>query len=120
MRPQDIIARKRDGKSLTEAEIGTFIAGVCDGAWADYQITALLMAMFVNGITVKERKLLTRAMLHSGDVFDLSDIDKPRVDKHSTGGVGDKTSLVIAPILAACGLAVPMISAPSTTPLPKK
>ena len=78
--------------------------------WADYQISALLMAMFVRGLNGGEQDLLTRAMLHSGEVMDLSDIDKPKADKHSTGGVGDKTSLIIAPIAAACGVAVPMIS----------
>lgn len=110
MRPQEIIAKKRDGKALSDADIGIFIDGVCSGTWADYQITALLMAMFVNDITLREQRTITRAMLNSGEVFDLSDIDKPKADKHSTGGVGDKTSLIIAPVLAACGLAVPMIS----------
>ena len=110
MRPQEVIARKRDGGSLTEKQITSFIDGVCDGHWADYQISALLMAMFVCGLNGGEQDLLTRAMLHSGEVLDLSDIAKPKADKHSTGGVGDKTSLIIAPIAAACGVAVPMIS----------
>lgn len=110
MRPQEIIAKKRDGKTLTDADIGIFIDGVCSGAWADYQITALVMAMFINGLNDTEQELITRAMLHSGEIMDFSDIDAPKADKHSTGGVGDKTSLVIAPVAAACGIAVPMIS----------
>jgi pyrimidine-nucleoside phosphorylase len=110
MRPQDIIAKKRDGHALTKDEIGIFIGGVCDGAWADYQISALVMAMFINGLNDEEQNILTQSMLHSGDTIDLADIDRPKADKHSTGGVGDKTSLIIAPLAAACGLAVPMIS----------
>src|SRR4051812_6405501 len=109
-RPQEIIARKRDGKQLSAADIDEFVDGVCSGGWADYQITALVMAMFINGLTVSELDELTRAMLHSGSVMDFSDIDAPKGDKHSTGGVGDKTSLIIAPVAAACGIAVPMIS----------
>ena len=110
MRPQEIIAKKRDGKVLSDVEIGIFIDGVCTGAWADYQISALVMAMFMGGMNQREQDGITRAMLESGTVMDFSDIDAPKADKHSTGGVGDKTSLVIAPIAAACGIAVPMIS----------
>ncbi len=110
MRPQEIISKKRDGAELSHAEIDAFIDGVCDKTWADYQISALLMAMFVRGLNLAEQDALTHAMLHSGEVLDFSGIDKPKADKHSTGGVGDKTSLIIAPILAACGVAVPMIS----------
>ena len=110
MRPQDIISKKRDGKRLSEDEINSFIRGVTDGSWADYQITALIMAMFLNELNLEEQSAITQAMLHSGEVLDFSDIEKPKVDKHSTGGVGDKTSLIIAPLAAACGLAVPMIS----------
>ena len=110
MRPQEIIAKKRDGNSLSNAEIGVFIDGVCTGAWADYQISALVMAMFINGLDQREQDELTRAMVYSGKVLDLASVDRPVVDKHSTGGVGDKTSLIIAPVAAACGLAVPMIS----------
>ena len=110
MRPQEIIEKKRDGKSLTTGDIAEFVDGVCNGAWADYQISALLMAMFINGLTKREQDDLTRAMLHSGRIMDFSDIDAPKADKHSTGGVGDKTSLIIAPLAAACGVAVPMIS----------
>ena len=95
---------------MTAAEIGAFVDGVCDKSWADYQISALVMAMFIRGLSDAEREQLVRSMLYSGEVLDFSDIDKPKADKHSTGGVGDKTSLIIAPIVAACGIAVPMIS----------
>ncbi len=110
MRPQDVIARKRDGKALTDAEIASFVDGLTFGSWADYQITAMVMAMILRGLNKREQNLITRGMLYSGSVMDFSDIDAPKADKHSTGGVGDKTSLIIAPILAACGIAVPMIS----------
>ena len=110
MRPQEIIAKKRDGKSLSDAEIGIFIDGVSGGGWADYQITALVMAMFTKGMNRREQHAITKAMLESGETMDFSDIDAPKADKHSTGGVGDKTSLIIAPLAAACGIAVPMVS----------
>ncbi len=110
MRPQDIIARKRDGGELSEGEIRAFIDGVCDGSWADYQISALIMAMVIRGMSPAEQDTITEAMLYSGEVLDFSGIAKPKGDKQSTGGVGDKTSLIIAPLAAACGLAVPMIS----------
>ena len=110
MRPQEIIAKKRDGKILSQNEIKSFIEGVCNGTWADYQTSALLMAMFIRGLDNDEQTFLTQNMLHSGEILDFSDIEKPKADKHSTGGVGDKTSLIIAPLAAACGLAVPMIS----------
>src|SRR5687768_2170881 len=110
MRPQEIIAKKRDGGTLSAAEITAFVDGVCDGTWADYQISALLMAMFIRGLGDEEGETLTREMLHSGEILDFSDIEAPKADKHSTGGVGDKTSLLIAPIVAACGVTVPMIS----------
>ena len=95
---------------MSTEQIDEFIDGVVDHSWADYQISALLMAMFTRGLNQDEQDKLTHAMLHSGEVLDLSDIEKPKVDKHSTGGVGDKTSLIIAPLAAACGVAVPMIS----------
>lgn len=110
MRPQQIITKKRDGKALSDGEIQLFIDGVCDGSWADYQIAALVMAMFINGLNRREQYSITRAMLESGTIMDFSDVREPKADKHSTGGVGDKTSLLIAPIAAACGIAVPMIS----------
>lgn len=110
MKPQSIIEKKRDGKRLTKDEINAFIEGVTDDSWADYQITALIMAMFLNELNEEEQAWITDAMLHSGDVLDFSEIDRHKSDKHSTGGVGDKTSLAIAPLAACCGLAVPMIS----------
>lgn len=110
MRPQDVIRKKRDHKELSREEIGFFIDGVTSGRIADYQISALLMAIFLNGMTHNEQQALTEAMLNSGNILDFSDISKPKADKHSTGGVGDKTSLLIAPMVAACGASVPMIS----------
>ncbi|MGI8813552.1 MAG: thymidine phosphorylase [Pyrinomonadaceae bacterium] len=110
MRPQEIIERKRDGDALSREDVAEFIDGVCDSSWADYQISALLMAIFIRGLSAEEGADLTRAMLYSGEVLDFSDIDLPKADKHSTGGVGDKTSIIIAPLAAACGVAVPMIS----------
>src|SRR5256884_5603806 len=95
---------------LSPDEIAFFIDGITSGEIADYQSTALLMAIFLNGMTEAEQSSLTNAMLHSGEVLDFSDISKPKVDKHSTGGVGDKTSLLIAPLAAAAGVCVPMIS----------
>jgi pyrimidine-nucleoside phosphorylase len=110
MRPQAVIATKRDGGRLSDEQITAFIDGVTDGSWADYQITALVMAMFTRGLDGNEQTSITRAMLHSGEIMDLTDLDAPKADKHSTGGVGDKTSLIIAPMAAACGIAVPMVS----------
>jgi len=110
MRPQDIIRKKRDGAELSTVEIAFFIQGVTSGEIADYQSTALLMAIFLNGMTDAEQAALTDAMLRSGQILDFSDIPKPKADKHSTGGVGDKTSLLIAPFAAAAGVCVPMIS----------
>ncbi len=110
MRPQDIIRRKRDGAELSRDEIEFFVRGVTSAEIADYQSTALLMAIFLNGMSDAEQSALTNAMLHSGEILDFSDIDKPKADKHSTGGVGDKTSLLIAPFAAAAGICVPMIS----------
>ena len=110
MRPQDIIRKKRDGAELSRDEIAFFIQGVTRGEVADYQISALLMAIFLNGMTDAEQSSLTEAMLHSGEILNFSDIPKPKADKHSTGGVGDKTSLLIAPMAAAAGVCVPMIS----------
>lgn len=110
MFPQHIIAKKRDGGVLTREEIGSFVSGATDGTWADYQLSALLMAVFLRGMNRDEMAAYTEAMMHSGVVADLSSLAMPKADKHSTGGVGDKISLHLAPIIAACGVAVPMIS----------
>jgi pyrimidine-nucleoside phosphorylase len=109
-RPYDIITAKRDGRAHTRDEIMFFIDGYTRGDIPDYQVSAWLMACFLNGLNEDETYFLTDAMLHSGSIIDLKTIHKPKVDKHSTGGVGDKISLVLAPAVAACGVAVPMTS----------
>jgi len=110
MRAVDVIQRKRDGRELTDDEISFFVSGYTRGAIPDYQASALAMAVFFKGMTSSETVALTRAMMETGEVLDLSDLPGPKVDKHSTGGVGDKTSLILAPLAAACGVFVPMIS----------
>ncbi len=110
--PQEIIRAKRDGRDLNEAEIGEFIAGLTSGAVTEGQAAAFAMAVFFNGMTLEERVALTRAMTLSGETIDwrAPDLPGPILDKHSTGGVGDNVSLMLAPMLAACGAFVPMIS----------
>ena len=108
----ELIRRKRDGGELSADEIEFLVAGIADGSVSDAQVGALAMAILLRGMTAQERIALTGAMTRSGDVLDWSDarLSGPVVDKHSTGGVGDKVSLLLAPIVAACGGAVPMIS----------
>ncbi|MEZ5829838.1 MAG: thymidine phosphorylase [Dongiaceae bacterium] len=112
MLPQEIIRKKRDGGALSETEIAEFVAGITDGSISEGQVAAFAMAVFFRGMEMPERIALTRAMMRSGDVLDWSreGLGGPVVDKHSTGGVGDKVSLMLGPIAAACGCFVPMIS----------
>jgi pyrimidine-nucleoside phosphorylase len=110
MGPVDILRKKRDGGRLDDDEIDAFVRGVSDRSWPDYQASALLMAIVLRGMDSGETAHLTRAMVASGVRLDFSDLPGPKVDKHSTGGVGDKTSLILAPLVAACDVYVPMMS----------
>jgi pyrimidine-nucleoside phosphorylase len=110
MRLVDLIRKKRDGQELTVSEIEFIVKGYTSGGLPEYQISSWLMAVLLKGMTRAETAALTHAMLYSGEVLEWSDFPQKKVDKHSTGGVGDKTSLILAPIVAAGGLLVPMIS----------
>lgn len=110
MRMVDIITKKRDGHELSDKEIEFFVKGYVDGKIPDYQVSALLMAILFKGMSDREIVTLTDLMEHSGDVIDLSSIPGKKVDKHSTGGVGDKTSLALGPMVAACGAVVAKMS----------
>ena len=106
----DIIEKKRDKKELTKEEIEFFVNGYTKGEITDYQAAALIMAIYIQGMTDEETTNLTIAMAHSGEILELSKLNKIIVDKHSTGGVGDKVSLILLPLVASCGVAVAKMS----------
>ncbi|MEI8122820.1 MAG: thymidine phosphorylase [bacterium] len=110
MLPQWIIEKKRGGEALSDEELQFFVGGYARGEILDYQMAALAMAIYFKGMTPEETAAMTRVMMQSGEVIDTSSIPFPKVDKHSTGGIGDKISIPLAPLVAACGVAVPMIS----------
>ena len=112
MLPQEIIRKKRDGHELSHEEIGFIVRGLTDASWSEGQVAAFAMAVFLRGMTVAERVAMTLGLVRSGKTLEWDDLDLPGpvIDKHSSGGVGDKVSLMLAPIVAACGAFVPMIS----------
>lgn len=110
MRPYDIIKKKRDGYALTTEEINFLIDGYVNNIIPDYQISAFLMAVYFRGMNIEETTILTMAMMNSGEVLNLNDIHGIKIDKHSTGGVGDKITLILAPLVAAAGVNIPMLS----------
>lgn len=110
MRVYDIISKKRDGEKLSKEEIDFFIDGYTKEKIPDYQMSAFLMAIFLNGMDIDETANLTLSMMRTGKTLDLSSVPQIKVDKHSTGGVGDKVSLILAPLVSSCGLCVPMLS----------
>ena len=110
MLPVQLIRKKRDGRALDDGELRAFVAGVTDNSIPDYQVAAMCMAIFFRGLDDRELATWADAMTRSGDVLDLSSVARAKIDKHSTGGVGDKISIPLAPAVAACGVAVPMVS----------
>ena len=110
MRMVDIITKKRDGKEISDQEIQFFVDGYVKGDIPDYQVSAFLMAIVFKGMNTKEISTLTKLMMHSGDIINLDSIKGIKADKHSTGGVGNKTSLVLGPMVAACGLKIAKMS----------
>ena len=110
MLPQEIIRIKRNGQTLDDSQINSFVNGLVDGSFSDSQVGAMAMAIFQKGMSVDEKVTLTKAMMNSGDVLSWEGYDAPIVDKHSTGGVGDKVSFMLAAIVSACGAFVPMIA----------
>lgn len=110
MKPQSVIREKREGGALSREQLEAFVAGAVSGDWTSGQVGAMLMACYLKGLSHGETSLLLETMLHSGELLDMDGLDRPVADKHSTGGVGDKISLILAPLAASCGLAVPMLS----------
>src|SRR5215469_8843425 len=106
----DLIVAKRDGRQLADEDISWLISSYAGGGLPDEQVAALLMAVFFRGLGQGELRTWTAAMVDSGDRLDLGQLSRPTVDKHSTGGVGDKVSLILAPLVASCGAAVPQLS----------
>src|SRR5580704_19502014 len=117
MRAVDILRKKRDAAELSREEIEFLVQGAAHGTIPDYQLSAWLMAVVWRGMTTAELAALTEAMLHSGEVLDFSRLRGSKIDKHSTGGVGDKTSLVVAPVVAAANIDVPLGQKPVFVPM---